>query len=138
MTPLEIRDTIINAVYASWDDTPVAYPNRRFDPENDAPNNEWLRVSWRMYTTVWGETSEQGVGYRNGMLFLDIFTELGKKGKHRQALMYSTKVERMFRRKTISNMFFDEAITDEIGPDLGGEPFYHVQTKIPFQTWVGE
>ena len=143
MTPSEIRETCISAIYASWTETPVAWPNRDFDPAVAATNDEWLRPIIKMGDTFEGEKGEDGVGLRTGVLFVDIFVGKGKGNKN--ALAYAAKIERLFRKKNLDNVIFDEASTNDIGvysasggQTIGDSPYYQVQVKVPFWAWVGE
>ena len=136
MTPAEIRTTCANAINASWTETPVAWPNREFDPAVSATKDEWIRPTIKMGDTFEGEKGEDGVGIRTGVLFLDIFVGKGK--GNRSALVYSVKLEKMFRKKNLDNINFDEASTNDIGVYDKNSPYYQVQVKVPFWAWVGE
>ena len=136
MTPVEIWTTCRSAINASWTETPVAWPNRDFDPAVDAPNNKWMRPTIKMGDTFEGEKGEDGIGIRTGVLFLDIF--VGKDKGNRSALVYSVKLERMFRKKNLDNINFDEVSTNDIGVYDKNSPYYQIQVKVPFWAWVGE
>ena len=102
MTPVEVRETCVSAIYASWSETPIAWPNKDFDPAVSASDDEWIRPTIRMGDTIEGEKGEYGVGLRTGVLFVDIF--VGKGTGNRAALNYAIKIERLFRRKTLDNI----------------------------------
>jgi len=133
MTPTEIRETCISAISASWTETPVAWPNKGFDPSDD---NDWIRPTIKMGDTFEGEKGEDGVGIRTGVLFVDIFVPKGTGNK--AALDYSIKIERLFRKKNLDNIIFDEPSTNDIGVYGTDSPYYQVQVKTPFWAWVGE
>ena len=136
MTPAAIRETCISAISASWTETPIAWPNRDFDPAITATNDEWLRPTIKMGDTFEGEKGENGVGLRTGVLFVDIFVGKGK--GNLAALTYAEKIERLFRKKNLDNIIFDEASTNDIGVYNSDSPYYQVQVKVPFWAWVGE
>ena len=132
MTPTEIRETCVSAISASWTETPIAWPNKNFNPSDD---DDWIRPIIKMGDTFEGEKGEDGVGIRTGILFIDIFVPKGTGNK--AALTYSVKLERLFRKKNLDNINFDEAATDDKGV-YKDSPYYQVQIKVPFWAWVGE
>lgn len=136
MTPVQIRHTCLSAINASWTETPIAWPNREFDPAVDATDNEWIRPTIKMGDTFEGEKGEDGVGLRTGVLFLDVFVSKGQGNK--SALTHAIKLERLFRKKNLDDIIFDEASTNDIGVYDADSPYYQVQVKVPFWAWVGE
>lgn len=139
MTPVEIRDAVVARVAASlatinsgWASTDVAWPNRDFDSTD---KSSFLRITIKFGDTFEGEKSSDGVDIRFGVLFLDVFVLKGS--GERVALTYAGGAETILRKKNIGGVLFGEVTTDSIGPE-SDTPFYHVQVRAPFNTFVGE
>lgn len=133
MTPVQIRDAIYNIFNSSWSHTSIAWPNKVFNPEN-ATNGYWLRFDLRFGDSFVGELNEDGIGERIGILYVDLFCDQNKGTK--QIYTYAGYVEDLFAKKDISNVFFGEASTNDLGIDVVGK--YHLQVKIPFWTFIRE
>ena len=133
MTPLDVRDVIIAQVADNYTNTPVAWPNHKFDPDKDAPLGHWIRVNILMNQSDIGELGESGLGFRNGILKLQVF---GPKGKEsRTAWVNAGSLEALFRRKVLDRCVFDEPSTTEVGSD---EEFYQLAVDVGFTAFVNE
>lgn len=139
MTLVEIRDAIMTRINSSlatinsgWSSTDVAWPNRDFDPTG---KSSYLRPTVRMGDTFLGEKGQNGIGIRFGVLYLDIF--VSNNDGVRSGLGYGDGAETVFRRKDVEGIYTGEPSTAEVGPDPS-TVFYHIQTMVPFHTWVGE
>jgi len=131
MTPNEIRAEISSSIMASWATaTPICWPNQPFV----SPQQVWIRPTIKMGDTLVGELGEDGLGMRTGVLIVSIF-DLAGKGTI-SLLNYAARLERMFRRKEISNIVFNEPSTNIIGLDENG--YYGANMSVDFTAWVGE
>ena len=133
MTPLEVRDTIITRIAENYSASPVAWPNRKFDPDKDAPAGHWIRPNIIMNLSEIAELGESGLGFRHGVLKMQVF---GPKGKEsRTAWANAGSLEALFRRKVLSRIVFDEPNTTEIGAD---DEFYQLAVDVGFTAFVNE
>jgi len=133
MSPLEVRDAIIGRIHANYTNTPVSWPNRTFDPDKDATGGHWVKPHILMAPSTIGELAENGVGFRDGVLKIQVF---GPKGKEsRVAWANAGTLEALFRRQVISRIVFDEPSTTEIGNDGN---HYQLAVDIPFTAFVNE
>lgn len=135
MTPLELRNAIMGDIGSFWTTTPIAWPNRTFDPDSDAPNGYWVRPFIKFSDSIYGEFGTGGVGLRYGTLFISLFAPLNKGTA--TILGYAASFEAQYRRYDgITGVTFQEPTTDEIGDDEYGK--YHVLVKIPFHAFIDE
>lgn len=133
MTPLEVRDQIIGNIADNFSRCPVAWPNRKFDPDTDAPLGHWCRPTVLFGTTNIGELGSDGVGFRHGIVKIQVF---GPKGKEsRESWTNAGSLEGIFRREVLDRCVFDEPHTTEVGVD---EDFYQLAVNVPFMAFVGE
>lgn len=141
MTPLEIRDVWVTVITNNWTTTPIAWPNKNFEPAVDAPDGYWIRPTVVMGDTLYAEQGTDGVGLRNGILYIDIF---GPENEWDRTLKtYAGTIEALFRREEHDGLIFHEPSTIDIQgniynvvPDL--LEVYQVQVRIPFHCWIGE
>lgn len=133
MTPLQLRNAIMGDIGSFWSTTPVAWPNRNFNPDTDATGGYWVRPFIKYSDSIYGEYGTGGVGERYGTLFISIF---GPKNKGTATILgYATSFEGRYRRyDSISGVTFQEPTTDEMEDD--GYGFYHVSVKIPFHAFI--
>jgi hypothetical protein len=133
MTPLEIRDEVVSRIADNYDRTPISWPNRTFDPDVEAPLGHWIRPTIIFGTTEMSELGTDGVGFRYGVLKIQVF---GPKGKEsRETWTNAGSLEGLFRREVIDGIIFDEPSTNEIG---NSEKFYQLAVDVPFMAFVGE
>jgi len=142
MTPLEIRDAWVTVLQNNWTTTPIAWPNKKFEPAVDAPDGYWIRPNTVMGDTFYAEQGETGVGLRSGVLYIDIF---GPKDAWDRILKgYAGTFETLFRRTEQDGLIFHEPTTLDIGETLHSTTVpdeldvYQVQVRIPFHCWIGE
>lgn len=132
MSPDEIRASIATALYTSWATcTEISWPNLSFTPPQ---NTAWIKPRIVMGSSEEGEIGESGVGVRAGTLLLSIFIPVN--GGVSEGNVYAARLENLFRRQVLNGVMFGEPFTTDIGPDGSGS--YHIQTVIPFQTFIGE
>lgn len=131
MTLNDIREKIFSAISASWASTDIAIPNYPFNPPK---GSAWIRPTIKIPSTVVGELGENGVGLRDGLLMISVFvppntgTKLGSR--------YADKLETLFRRKDLDDLWFDEPTSSPVGDDPNG--YYHILMICDFHCWVGE
>lgn len=133
MTPENIRSSMASYLSASWATcTDISWPNIVFTPEE---GSSWIRPIIKMGNTYEGELGETGVGVRNGVLMISVFTPLDSGTKTGYDL--AGRLETAFRRRiTSEGIMFGEPNTTEVGKDPNG--FYHHLMSVGFQTFVGE
>ena len=133
MTPLEVRDAIIGQINTNFSACPVAWPNHKFDPNVDAPLGHWVRPNILMSMSTIGELGTTGLGFRQGVVKLQVF---GPKGREsRTVWMNAGSLETIFRRKVLSRIVFDEPSTTEVGAD---DEFYQLAVDVGFTAFVNE
>ena len=133
MTPLEVRDTIIGQINDNFSACPVAWPNRKFDPDVDAPLGHWVRPNIIMNMSTIGELGTSGLAFRHGIVKLQVF---GPKGREsRTAWANAGSLETIFRREVLSRIVFDEPSTTEVGAD---DEFYQLAVDVGFTAFVNE
>lgn len=132
MTLETIRQKIYNFIQASWGTaTLVAYPNREFIPPQNA---SWIRPVIKVPMTSVGEIGEDGVGLRDGLLMISVFTPANTGMK--TGATFADRLEALFRRKEIDDIWFDEPNSNPVGIDDSG--YYHILMTVDFHNWVGE
>ena len=77
MTPAAIRDAIITQLADNYTRTPVAWPNRKFDPETEASAGHWIRLNILMAGSTIAELGTDGLAFRRGTVKFQVF---GPKG----------------------------------------------------------
>ena len=128
MTPVEIRDSIISQISDNYSNTPVAWPNTKFDPDRNAPDGHWIRINILMGGTELGELGTEGLGIRSGVLKIQVFGPMGKES--RTVWVNAGALEDLFRREVLDNcIIIDEPSTTEIGED---GKFYQLNVDVPF------
>jgi hypothetical protein len=133
MTPLEVRDTIIGQIDDNYSASPVAWPNRAFNPEKDAPGGHWIKINILMNMTTIAELGTVGLAFRHGIVKLQVF---GPKGKDvRTAWANAGSLEDIFRRQVLERIVFDEPSTTEVGAD---DEFYQLAVDVGFTAFVNE
>jgi hypothetical protein len=131
MTKDEINTAILGAFTASWATaTPIEMPNHQFNP----PQGSWVRPTIKMGSSSIGELGSQGVGIRTGVVMVSIFTLKGLGSKPGSLL--ADRAEKIFRRKDISGISFNEPDSDDKGADDNG--YWHTLMSVDFTTWIGE
>jgi len=136
MTPLEVRDSLITQFNASWaTKTDVAWPNRPFDVD---VQTEFARFSVQMGTSFEGEKTDVGIGWRIGVVYVDVFVPVEQ--GDRRALHLATQAEAIFRRKSFQHnsgfgIVTGEPTTIEFGVDPNVAMF-HVQVNIGFNAII--
>jgi hypothetical protein len=135
MNMVQIRAALLGRMKNSYSETPVAYPNKYFDPDSQAPDGEFVRVTVRSaYPTNYIERGSGGVGWRYGIINIHIFTRFGA-GSER-ALEIADIIETLFRRISFGdNLYTAEPTTEELGDD--GHGFYHAKVIIPWDCPTG-
>jgi len=132
MTLESIRQKIFATLATSWATaTPVAWPNQRFEPP---AQGEWIRPVIKIPITTVGELGDDGVGLRDGLLMISVFGR-SDTGSSR-ASQLADRLEAIFRRKDIDNLWLDEPSSNPQGNDPNG--FYHILMTVDFHCWVGE
>lgn len=103
-------------VYTHWGETPIAWPNMDFDPDEDVGNTDWIRVSFRP-----GESSKAEYGTdRNrytGTLFFQIFIPMNT-GSGR-AMKLADQLERMMTHERVEGISFGTPSTTVVGRGAG-------------------
>ncbi len=133
MTELEtIRSDIFSALAASWGTASlIALPNHDFKPSE---TSSWIRPVIKIAQTNVEELGDNGVGLRDGLLMISVFSPSG--GGMKPAIALADRLETFFRRRQINNIWFDEVNSDPQGNDPNG--YYHIMVMVPFHSWVGE
>jgi len=128
MTPAAIRDAIVGQLYNNYSRTPVAWPNRKFDPETEAPDGHWIRLNILMGGSVIGELGTEGLGFRYGVVKIQCFGPKGEDG--RSVWVTAGTLEAIYRREVLSDcIILDEPSTNEVGTD---DKWYQLAVDVPF------
>ena len=132
MTLASIHSAIMATLCASWATaTSIDLPNHPFTiPKNRA----WIRPRVKMGQSFIGEIGDSGIGLRTGVLMISIYLPPGSGTI--LGTGYASRLEAIFRRKTISGITFEEPASDEVGEVENGN--YQLITSCDFQTFVGE
>lgn len=131
MTLASASVSIFTALSSSWATaTVIAWPNHPFNPPQ---NGYWIRPVIKVPSTIVEEVGE-GIGLRDGLLMISLFGPQGTGTKTVNA--FADRLERIFRRVDIDNLWFDEPNSNPAGIDPNG--YYHVMMTVDFHTWVGE
>jgi hypothetical protein len=132
MTTLaEIENAVRQYFSDNWATTDIAWPNREYAPTTGVP---WVAVSIFPGTSFEEEIGQSSdvAGHRTGVLIVGVFTPLS--GGTLTASAYSDQVELLFRRKTLSGVFFGEPYSSVNGSDGS---WHHITVKCPFWAWNG-
>lgn len=132
MTLASIHTAIMTVLSSSWATaTLIDFPNHPFTiPKNAA----WIRPRIKMGASFVGEIGEGGIGLRTGVLMISIYLPPGTGTI--LGTGYATRLEAIFRRKTISGIMFDEPASEETGEVENGS--FQLITSCDFQAFVGE
>lgn len=132
----DIEKAIKGHLNANFSTTPVAWPNRHFAPQKDAPDGRWVRPTIRMGETLLKELGADGTGERYGMLFLDIFTRKNTGSALGSGI--ADELEELFRREALNDeLIFDEGTTSDMGTDAVNTELNRHQVKVPFFAFTG-
>lgn len=135
MTLASATTAIFTTLSASWATaTPIAYPNHPFVPPQ---RGYWIRPVIKVVTTnvaELGDVDSGAVGLRDGLLMVSLFCPQGDGTKTLNLL--ADRLERIFRRADVDNVWFDEPSSNPVGED--GNGYYHIMMTCDFHTWVGE
>lgn len=110
---------------------PIAWVNDNFQIPNNSP---WIRPTIKIPSTEVAELGNNGMGLRNGLLMIQIFDKSGNRTKTANGL--ADKLETLFRRKDVGNIWFDEPTSNPIGNDPNG--YYQIMFTCDFHYWVNE
>ena len=128
LSPVEIRDSILTLIQDNYSSSPVAWPNRKFNPDTEATDGHWVKPNILMGRSELGEVGLTGLSFRTGLLKVQVF---GPKNKEsREAWVNAGSIESIFRRAVDSCIVYGEPSTNEIGTD---ERYYQLAIDIPFQ-----
>jgi hypothetical protein len=128
LSPVEIRDSILTLIRDNYSRTPVAWPNRKFNPDTEAIGGHWIRPNILMAGTEEGEVGLAGLSFRSGILKIQVFGPKNKEG--RAAWVNAGSIEAIFRRGVDSCIIYGEPSTNEVGTD---ERYYQLAVDISFQ-----
>lgn len=124
---------IMKAIQVSLATAPIsiAWPNHAFQvPEQTA----WIRPIIKIPSTEVAELGDNGMGLRNGLLMIQIFDKISNGTK--TANEWADRLEALFRRADIGNIWFDEPTSNPIGNDPNG--YYGILMTVDFHYWVGQ
>lgn len=135
MTLASATVAIFTTLSTSWATvTQIAWPNIPFIPPQ---KGYWIRPIIKIPTTnvaELGDANSGAVGLRDGLLMISIFGPQGSGTL--QANKYADRLERIFRRADVDNLWFDEPSSNPVGDDPNG--YYHILMSVDFHTWTGE
>lgn len=132
MTLASATISIFSTLASSWATaTLIAWPNHPFVPPQQG---YWIRPIIKVSITSVGELGVDGVGLRDALLMISVFGPQGEGIKN--ANLYADRLERIFRRVDIDNLWFDEPNSNPVGDDPNG--YYHILMSVDFHTWIGE
>lgn len=135
MTNESIRTSIfgkLNSSWASWvTSCKIAWPNMDFKPELQ---RAWIRPAIKIPMTTVEELGSDGQGLRDGLLMISVFIPSGTGQK--AAFTWADRLERIFRRLDLGDLWFDEPSSNDAGTDVNG--FNHTLMSVDFHCWVGE
>ncbi len=127
---------IHNAIKVSWATaTPIDFPNQGFVAPTDG-KTYWIRPVIKIPQTIAeevGDANSGAVGLRDGLLMISIFAPKGKGTL--QANKYADRLEKIFRRADIGDLWFDEPSSNPAGDDPNG--YYHILMSVDFHSWTG-
>lgn len=130
MNLTEIEAVIRGQLLNNFTSAPISWPNKHFAPTKDAPDGNWVRLTIRMAETQLKELGTDGTGERYGLLYLDVFTRKNVGSSVGSGLV--DELEALFRRKSLSDVIFDEGTSSDLGVDTNNNELNHHQVKIPF------
>jgi hypothetical protein len=131
MTPAAIAQAIEVYFNTNWTDTPIAWPNVPFT----APDGSWARYQNLPDNTDTQEVGASGVGIREGVVKIQIFTKPNI-GSRTGANLAAT-AEGLFHLQDISGVKFRSAYTTENGLNDAGTWYQHT-VNAPWWAWVNE
>ncbi len=109
----------------------IAWPNQGFQMPD---NSIWIRPTIKIPSTEVAELGNDGMGLRNGLLMIQIFDKMNKGTKNIN--MLADRLEGLFRRCEIGDIWFDEPTSNPIGNDPNG--YFGVLMSVDFHYWVNE
>ena len=127
LSPVEVRDSIYTLLRENFTRCPVAWANRKFDPDTEALNGYWIKPNILMGNTEEGEVGLEGLSFRNGVLKIQVFGP--KNGGNRDTWVTAGSLEAIYRREVYNCIVFDEPRSNEIG---AGDRHYQLVVDIPF------
>lgn len=134
MTPEDIRQAFFTQIKDNWLTTDVAWPNFSYDPDSEVA---WIKPWVTMGSTFLGESSDQGVGIRYGILGISIYMPVDK--GTRTGNEYATTLEALLSMKDLSGIITNRPTTLEIGINTISElNFYRIDVSVDFTTFSGE
>ncbi len=130
MTLASASANIFNKLQSSWGTiTLVSWPNHPFVAPDDV---SWIRPVIKVPITSVAELGTNGLGLRDGLLMISIFTP--KESGSIAANILADRLEAIFRRVDVGEIWFDEPNSNPIGNDPNG--YYHVLMTVDFHMWV--
>lgn len=137
MSAVLLREAVGTMFSAGWTATPIAWPNRPFEP----PDGAWVRV-----TFLDGQTFQAEIGgsvnqdRKTGFVVVGVFAELEKGDK--PALELAEQVAQLFRDNkyltltgNVGRVLFRRPNVQNIGPDGRGvqdSSNYQVNVTVPY------